>query len=250
MSSTLADKNTRRTRTLGLVAIVLVALTVYDYAFNKTAAPVRPHRDETPAVAAMSATPPTAPGTATSPAATAKDDATTALTAPAAPAVPMTAAPRPEGKTGAPPPRGSLQALWREFAELRYLKAHQTEIRQRYQTLAPAYAELVAATATTYSGDQSPKDAAIDAIKSLLAPSVEIRDILIGETGASQSPLQLEATLSLASADSQAMTAGLVNLGNAANGMVWKELSMAADPEKRTLQAKGKLLLLMTRLAE
>lgn len=136
------------------------------------------------------------------------------------------------------------------IAELENIIDHAEVIRQRYRTIAVPYAESVAGFATLYSPGEIPRDKAAAAIRSLVPAEVEIKDMLISETPSTTGSLWLDATLSLTGNDSRAMIAALLALGDATNGMVWKELALGVDDERREISAKGRIRLLMARLAE
>jgi hypothetical protein len=152
------------------------------------------------------------------------------------------------------PPRANASAKpspWREFVELRHYRDHAAQIRQRYQAIAAPYAEGIATFATLYSPGKPLKEQATQAIRSLVPPEVEIKDLLLAEAGAADNGIAwFTATLSLSSGDSQAMNSVLLALGDAGSGMVWKELSLAADAERRQVRATGQLALLMLPQAE
>ncbi len=105
------------------------------------------------------------------------------------------------------------------IAELQNILKHGEVIRQRYRTVAVPYAEAVASFATLYAPGEIPKDKAATAIRSLVPPQVEIKDMLISEVSSATGSLWLTATLSLSGSDSSAMIAALVALGDAANGV-------------------------------
>jgi hypothetical protein len=140
---------------------------------------------------------------------------------------------------------------WRELTELRHLRDHAEGIRKRYEAIAVPYAEGVATFATLYGPGQPVRDEAGRAIRSLIPAEVEVKDLLVAEAGPTDRGIVwFTATISLASGDSQAMGRTLLSLGDAANGMVWKELSAATDAEHRRVQAKGQLAVLMLPQAE
>lgn len=205
--------NRRRTLVLGLLALVLTGLTIYDYSHDKAGTSRRsaPTRDE-PVLS-------------------------TAATGPASRSASVSAS--------------GAAALWREILELRHFRAHADLIRQRYQAVAGPYAELVAPLATLGTSGVAPREQVTLAVQSLLSPEVKIKDLLVAEQSASGAAAQwAEATLSLSSGDSQAMARALVALGDAGNGMIWKELAVGVDTDRRSVQAKGKLALLLVRQAE
>lgn len=136
------------------------------------------------------------------------------------------------------------------IAELENILSHAEVIRQRYRTIAVPYAESVAGFATLYAPGEIPRDKAAAAIRSLIPAEVEIKDMLIAEAPSATGSLWLTATLSLTGSDSRAMITALMALGDAANGMVWKELALGVDDERRQISAKGRISLLMAQLAE
>lgn len=136
------------------------------------------------------------------------------------------------------------------IAELENILKHAEVIRQRYRTIAVPYAESVAGFATLYAPGEIPRDKAAAAIRSLIPAEVEIKDMLIAEAPSATGSLWLTATLSLTGSDSRAMIAAVMALGNAGNGMVWKELALGVDDERRLISAKGRISLLMAQLAE
>lgn len=136
------------------------------------------------------------------------------------------------------------------IAELENILKHAEVIRQRYRNIAVPYAESVAGFATLYAPGEIPRDKAAAAIRSLIPVEVEIKDMLISEAPSATGSLWLTATLSLNGSDSRAMIAALMALGDAANGMVWKELALGVDDERRQISVKGRISLLMARLAE
>lgn len=155
-------------------------------------------------------------------------------------------------KSPSAPSAAALSGQWREVAELRHFRDHADAIRQRYQTVAVPYAESVATFATLYGAGQSASEQAARAIRGLVPAEVEVKDVLMAESGAAERGgiVWLDATVSLSSGDSQAMSRALLTLGDAANGMVWKELSAGIDAERKRIQAKGRLAVLMLPQAE
>jgi hypothetical protein len=148
-------------------------------------------------------------------------------------------------------PAPSRTDPWRDVAQLRHYLAHATTIRKRYQTIAVPYAEAVATFATFYVADRPLRETATGAVRGLLPAGVEVQDLLVAEFAPDpQGIVRAEATISLVSADSQAMSSALLALGDAANGMIWKTLSLAADPERRRIQAKGQIAMVMLPRAE
>lgn len=224
VASTGAAAGSGRKRTLGLAALaaVLTLLTFYDYTrgiSDRTADRVSGGTGER-----------------------------TALRGSAAPVGPAQA---PPANAAAVPVSAANAAPWSEVARLRHLRDHAAAIRERYQAIAVPYAEAVAGFATLYAPGQQPREQATQAIRALLPPEIEIRDMLLADAEpARQGVVFLNATISLASADSQAMARALARLGDAASGMAWKELSAGIDGERRTVSAKGQLLLVMVPHAE
>jgi hypothetical protein len=144
-----------------------------------------------------------------------------------------------------------LPALVRETEELNHFLAHGREIRTRYQAIAVPYVEAVATFVTLFGPGESPQAVAKERLAKLLPPGVEIGALLVSEVNPTdKGAVWLTATLSLSSNDSVAFRNAVLALGDATNGTVWQELSMAADSEKRTLRGTGKVLLLMIQQVE
>ena len=144
-----------------------------------------------------------------------------------------------------------IGGLIREASELKYLLGHAPEIRGRYQAIAVPYAEAVASFVTLYNPGESPQAVARSRLAALVPAGVNLSGLLVSE-GAStdRGAVSLTATLSFASNDSAAFETAILALGDPANGMVWKELNIGSDSENRTLQASGKLLMLMVEQSE
>ena len=144
--------------------------------------------------------------------------------------------------------RGSIA---REIAELEHFRAAAPAVRARYQAIAVPYAEAVATFATLYAAGEPPAAVARQRVAALLPPGVRVDTMLVSEPGAADAAATwLTAQLNISSGDSEAFAAALVRLGDAANGMAWKELTVVSDPERRFLRASGQLALLMIRQAE
>lgn len=151
-------------------------------------------------------------------------------------------------KTSVPSERGSLV---REIAELEHFRAAAPAVRARYQAIAVPYAEAVASFATLHAPGEPVAAVARARVAALLPPGVKLDAILVSEAGAAEAAATwLTAQLNLSGGDSEAFATALLRLGDAANGMVWKELAVVSDPERRTLRASGRLALLMVRQAE
>lgn len=136
------------------------------------------------------------------------------------------------------------------IAELESIIRNAEVIRQRYKFVAVPYAESIAGFSTLYLPGEVPRDKANAAIRGLISSDVEIREMQISETSSSASSLWLTATVSLSSGNSKAMINALLALGDASNGMVWKELSLGVDEQRKQISATGSIRLLMARLAE
>jgi hypothetical protein len=109
----------------------------------------------------------------------------------------------------------------------------------------------VATFVTLFGPGESPQAVAKERLAKLLPPGVEIGALLVSEVNPTdKGAVWLTATLSLSSNDSVAFRNAVLALGDATNGTVWQELSMAADSEKRTLRGTGKVLLLMIQQVE
>ena len=154
--------------------------------------------------------------------------------------------------TPAPNPAANLA---REVAELEHFLAAAPVVRARYQAIAGAYAEAVATFVTLHGAGDSPAGVARAKLTELLPPNVKLEELLVAEpaaaaAGAERGATLLTATLSFTSGDSAAFERALLRLGDAANGLAWKELAVVSDPERRSLRASGQLVLLMVRQAE
>ncbi len=147
-------------------------------------------------------------------------------------------------------PSAALQA-WQNIRTLSFLNANAPTVAKRYQMLAAPYGEMIAAMAAVYDGDETPEDATRRALPALLPPEVQIRALLIADGPVStQGNTLLSVSLSLESADSQAMQQAILALGNPAAGMVWRELTLIADSEKRLVSLSGLLSVLAVPYAE
>lgn len=138
-----------------------------------------------------------------------------------------------------------------EAARLRHFLARAKLIRQRYHTIAVPYAEAVAGIAALHPPAQTARGAAEYAVRSFIPEGVELKEILLAE-GASRVPgvVNIRATVSLASSDSQSFIKTLLALGESANGMLWTSFSIAVDGSGRHLLAKGDLNILTVEQAE
>lgn len=146
---------------------------------------------------------------------------------------------------------GRVALLAREAAELKHFIAHAPQVRARYHTIAAAYAESVATFATLYPAGASPAEIAKKRVAGLLPKNVEMSDLMIAQTNANdKGATWLTATLALSSSDSEAFGKAILALGDAANGIIWKGMTIAGDAEHRTLRASGQLALLMVEQAE
>lgn len=140
------------------------------------------------------------------------------------------------------------------FAEAARLRHYQTSsklIRQRYNTIAVPYAEVVAGLAALHPRGQTPTAAAEYAVRSLIPEGVELQDIILAEEK-SQTPevVTVKATASLTSTNSQAFIKALLALGESANGMQWTSFSIAVDGGGHHISAKGDLNILTVEQAE
>ena len=141
--------------------------------------------------------------------------------------------------------------LAREAAELKYFLAHASQVRARYQTIAVPYAESVATFATLYPAGEDPAEIAKKRIAGLLPKNVEMSGLLIAQANTNEKGATwLTATLVLSGNDSDAFEQAILALGDAANGTVWKEMTIVGDVEHRTLRASGQLALLMIEQVE
>jgi hypothetical protein len=204
----------KRTVALSAVAVLLVAATVYDQmvGFGGPTQPVRATRE-----------------------------------APRAPAATATA------RRPAPPllPQNAAAKLSQEIAELEHFIAAAPVVRTRYQAIAVPYAEAVATFATLHGGGEALANVARARVAALLPDGVKVDGMLVAEPAVADAGVAwLTATLNLSSGDSDAFAKALVRLGDAANGMSWKQLAVVGNPERKTLRANGQLALLMVRQAE
>lgn len=153
--------------------------------------------------------------------------------------------PRSENRTG------RLASILHEAEELRYFIAHASQVRARYTAIATPYAEAVASFATLYQPGEKPAAVARARLAQLLPAGVRIGDLLIAEVpAASQGTQTLTASLTLQGDDSAAFNQAILALGDAASGLVWKELYISGDADKHTLKASGQLAMLMVEQVE
>ena len=160
-------------------------------------------------------------------------------------------APRRAAGEARAPQKNQAETLARELAEMKHFLAAAPLVRARYHAMAVPYAEAVATFATLHGAGDSLPALARSRVAALVPRGVKLEEILVSEAPAAASGATwLNATLSFSSADSAAFETALLRLGDAANGMAWKELAVVADAERRTLRASGQLALLMIRQAE
>ena len=144
-----------------------------------------------------------------------------------------------------------IASLVKEAAELKHFLAYAPQIRARYHAIAAPYAESVATFATLYPVGETSAEAAKKGIAGLLPKNVEMSGLMIAQANPSdKGATWLTATLVLSSSDSEAFEKAILALGDAANGTIWKGLTIAGDAEHRTLRASGQLALLMVEQAE
>lgn len=140
---------------------------------------------------------------------------------------------------------------WQEIRALSRLRENAAAVTDRYQTLAIPYAEMMAEVAVVHGADEKPDAAAKRAIAALLPPTVQIKTLLVTDGGlVQQGNTLLSVNLSLESADSLAMQQAVMALGNPAAGLVWRELALNADGEKRRIALTGLMSVLAVRYAE
>jgi hypothetical protein len=145
----------------------------------------------------------------------------------------------------------SASQLWQEIRTLSQLRENSPAVVRRYQALAAPYAEAMAEVAVLHGVDEKPEDAAKRALGALLPPSVQIKALLVADGAVSQQGnTLLTVNLSLESPDSLAMQQAIMMLGNPAAGLVWRELTLSADGDKRVIQLAGVLSALAVRYAE
>lgn len=151
----------------------------------------------------------------------------------------------------AAPSTDRVSRLTRETAELKYFLANATQIRARYHSIAVPYAESVASFATLYSPGEDPTEIAKKRVAGLLPKNIEMSGLIVSQTNTDQKGVTwLTATIALSSNDSDAFEQAILTLGDAANGTVWKEMTVTSDAEHRTLRASGQLALLMVEQVE
>ena len=140
---------------------------------------------------------------------------------------------------------------WQEIRTLSRLRENAAAVTDRYRTLAIPYAEMMAEVAVVHGADEKPDAAAKRAIAALLPPTVQIKALLVTDGGlVQQGNTLLSVNLSLESADSLAMQQAVTALGNPAAGLVWRELALNADGEKRRIALTGLMSVLAVRYAE
>ena len=158
---------------------------------------------------------------------------------------------RPAREARRAPTPDPAASLAREVAELKHFLAAAPAVRARYQAIAVPYAEAIATFATLHGEGESLPGLARSRVTALLPPNVKVEEMLVSEPAAAGAGATwLTASLNLSSGDSAAFEKALLKLGDAANGMVWKQLTVVGDPERRSLRASGQLTLLMVKRAE
>ena len=154
-----------------------------------------------------------------------------------------------EPAAGAGPAAASR--AWPEIQTLSRLRENAAVVADRYRTLAIPYAEMMAEVAVVHGADEKPDAAAKRAIAALLPPTVQIKALLVTDGGlVQQGNTLLSVNLSLESADSLALQQAVTALGNPAAGLVWRELALNADGEKRRIALTGLMSVLAVRYAE
>ena len=144
-----------------------------------------------------------------------------------------------------------IASLMKEAAELKHFLAYAPQVRARYHAIAAPYAESVATFATLYPAGETPAEIVKKRVAGLLPKNVEMSDLMIAQANPSdKGATWLAATLVLSSGDSEAFEKAILTLGDAANGTIWKRMTIAGDAEHRTLHASGQLALLMVEQAE
>ena len=141
--------------------------------------------------------------------------------------------------------------LAREAAELKHFLAYAPQVRARYHAIAVPYAESVATFATLYSAGETPAEIAKKRVAGLLPKNVEMSDLMIAQANpGDKGAIWLTASIVLSSSDSDAFEKAILVLGDAANGTIWKGVTIAGDTEHHTLRASGQLALLMVEQVE
>jgi hypothetical protein len=147
--------------------------------------------------------------------------------------------------------KSSASQAWRDIQAFSQLRENAPLVTKRYQSLAVPYAELMAEVAVVHGAEETPEVAAKRAFTAMLPPTVQIKAFLVADGAVSQQGnTLLTVNLSLESIDSQAMQQAITMLGNPAAGLVWQELTLSADTEKRLIVVSGLLSVLAVRYAE
>lgn len=141
--------------------------------------------------------------------------------------------------------------LQSRLEEMRQVVAQRPEIEGRYQKIGFAYAESMASL-IGYNEDGKVDDESLRAaISRVLPESVKLEELLVGASSPGRGGSQIvPLNVSLSSTDSQALLAVVMQLGDAASGSLWQDLSIKADPERREVRLDGTLSLLVMGPAE
>lgn len=117
-----------------------------------------------------------------------------------------------------------------------------------YARVAVPYAERMATLRTYYTRQLAPRDIVLGALREALAqtPGVEIADAVVGVPQPRAPGVALaSATVRLRSGDSQAIAAAVREIGRPSSGLVWREFSLLAAPDARTVTLTGMLQALL-----
>lgn len=137
------------------------------------------------------------------------------------------------------------------LARLRHMRDNADVIRRNYAHVSVPYAESIAGFAALHGLNVDPLKAVEQAVRDLLPAGVELKEIIVGRAGKAFLGVEtMSATVMLSSGDSRALSAALINLGNAANGVAWRGLSLGVDAASRQIRVKGEITVLAVEQAE
>ena len=142
----------------------------------------------------------------------------------------------------------STAGLLEDVRRMRGAIAAQQSIDTAYAGVALPYAERMAELKTYYTGARAPRDVVLDALREALAqtPGVEIGDVVVGVPQPRVQGVALaSATVRLRSGDSQAIAAAVREIGRPSSGLVWREFSLLAAPDAKTVTLTGTLQALL-----
>jgi hypothetical protein len=145
---------------------------------------------------------------------------------------------------------------WRQlagrYAELKGFVGAKDEIERAYASVSGPYSEGIATYAASYPAGSRPPGENLDRlIRQHLNDRLRVVDLNVTPpTPQGAGRFISTVRISLLSADSQAMTQAILDLGNPDNGLLWKELTLMVDSSKKTLRADGQLALTLIESAE